>query len=60
MIAWNNYGATISRLGGDEFAVMLAGKYTHKDIEDFCAEIISLYDKPVSIGENTLSLTTLA
>jgi diguanylate cyclase (GGDEF)-like protein len=57
MIAWNRYGATLARLGGDEFAVMVAGKYTQKDIEDFCKEIIDLYVKPTRINENTLSVT---
>lgn len=57
MIEWNNYGATIARLGGDEFAILFAGKYTQKDIEDFCVEIIALCSKPIHIGDNTMSLT---
>ena len=58
LIAWNNYGATISRLGGDEFAIMFAGKYTQKDIEDYCKEIIDLFSKPLRIEKITLNLTT--
>lgn len=57
MIEWNNYGATIARFGGDEFAIMFAGKYTPKDIEDFCAGIINVCGQPLSIGRNELSLT---
>ncbi len=58
MIAWNNIGATIARLGADEFAVMVVGKYTHKDIENICMEILNLNSMTVSIGEHKLSVTT--
>jgi diguanylate cyclase (GGDEF)-like protein len=58
IIEWNDHGATIARLGGDEFALMITGKYTQKDIEVLCKELIDLYNKPVSIGEKTLNVTT--
>jgi diguanylate cyclase len=57
MIEWNNYGATIARLGGDEFAAIFVGKYTQKDIEDFCTEIIGYCNKPLNIGDNALCLS---
>ena len=61
LIEWNNWGATIARLGGDEFAFLFVGKYTQKDIEGFCSEIIELCAKPfiidLNIDQNTLSMT---
>jgi diguanylate cyclase (GGDEF)-like protein len=57
LIAWNNCGATIARLGGDEFSILLAGKYTQKDIEDFCVELIDLCSKPIGVGDLSLPMT---
>lgn len=57
MIEWNNYGATIARLGGDEFAIMFSGKYTQRDIESFCIQIIDLCSKSITIENNSLKLT---
>lgn len=57
MADWNHYGATIARLGGDEFAIMFAGKYSQKDIEDFCVQIMDLCSKPIDIGDNPLNMT---
>ncbi len=57
MLEWNHYGATIARLGGDEFAIMFAGKYSQKDIEDFCVQTINLCSKPIDIGDNLLNMT---
>ncbi len=57
MTVWNNYGATIARLGGDEFAIIFVGKYTQKEIEEFCLEIIDLCNKPIHISGNSLNLT---
>jgi diguanylate cyclase (GGDEF)-like protein len=58
--AWNSYAATISRLGGDEFAVLFTGKYTRKDIEKFCLQLIESCSKPVRIGNHKMSLTISA
>jgi len=57
IIEWNTYGAMTARLGGDEFAVMFVGKYTQKDIEDFCIQLTDLCAKPVDAGEVLLNLT---
>ncbi len=57
MIEWNNYGATIARLGGDEFAFMFTGKYTKKDVEDYCAQIIDFCGQTVNIEDRSLNLT---
>lgn len=54
---WNNCGATIARLGGDEFAVMLVGKYTQKEVEKLCEEMITSCSKSISIGDRELVLT---
>jgi diguanylate cyclase (GGDEF)-like protein len=57
MTEWNHYGAILSRLGGDEFAILLIGKYTRRDIEDYCSEIMACFNEPICVGNNTLSLT---
>lgn len=57
LVVWNTYNATLARLGGDEFAVMFAGKYTLKEIEDFCEQIIELCSKPISIDDEILQVT---
>jgi len=57
MILWNNHGAVLSRLGGDEFAILLVGKYTRKEIQNYCSEIIELCNEPIHVGTNTLSMT---
>lgn len=57
MISWNYYGATMARLGGDEFGITFAGKYTHKDIDNFCRQIIALCSKPVLVGDNVLDIS---
>lgn len=57
MTEWNNYGAVLARLGGDEFGFIFIGRYTQKDIESFCTQIIEFCNKPVSIGGNVLDVT---
>lgn len=57
MIEWNNHGAVLSRLGGDEFAILMVGKYTRKDIQGYCSEVISLFNEPIHIGTHSLSMT---
>lgn len=54
---WNKSGAIVARLGGDEFALMFIGKYTKKDVENFCTEIIKICSKPISIDNSTLEIT---
>jgi len=58
MREWNKYGATISRLGGDEFAVLLAGNYSREEIEEHCKELLALCNKPIALGEKTISVTS--
>lgn len=57
MIEWDDCEATFARLGGDEFAVMFRGKYTQKDIEEFCIQLINMCSKPVNIGNVSLNPT---
>jgi len=57
LIAWNNHEAIIARLGGDEFAIMLVGKYTQNNIEDFCSEIIGVCNRPINCGGDEFSIT---
>ena len=57
MIRWNHCGATVARLGGDDFAIMFVGRYTQKDIEDYCVQIIDICGKPIDIGNTSLNFT---
>lgn len=57
LIVWNTFGATIARLGGDEFALLFVGKYTQKDIADYCSGLLSLSATPYVLADTSLSLT---
>lgn len=57
MMEWNNQGAVLARLGGDEFAVLLVGKYTRKEIELCCLELIALCNEPIEVGTDRLNMT---
>lgn len=57
MIQWNNHGAILSRLGGDEFAILLVGKYSRKEIQNYCLEIMTSFNEPIYVGNNTLTMT---
>jgi diguanylate cyclase (GGDEF)-like protein len=54
---WNNYGAAIARLSGDEFAVFIQDKYSQKDIEEFCHQIISLCNKQILCGQLGINIS---
>ncbi len=57
MTQWNRYGALLARLGGDEFAIMVNGRYTKENVEEFCRQITELCGLPIVIGETTFSVT---
>lgn len=57
LIEWNAYGATIARLGGNEFAILLSGKYTTRDVEEFCLQLLDCCGHPICVGENSLNVT---
>jgi diguanylate cyclase (GGDEF)-like protein len=54
---WNNYGAEIARLSGDEFAVLIQDKYSQRDIEEFCQQIIALCDKKILCGQFVINIS---
>lgn len=54
---WNHCCSTIARLGGDEFSLIIIGKYSRNEIENFCKEIIDLFSQPVSVGFDSLQIT---
>jgi diguanylate cyclase (GGDEF)-like protein len=57
MEQWNRLDATLARLGGDEFAVIFKGKYTQKDIENLCVQLINICSKPIKIEAAILNPT---
>ena len=57
LLEWNNFGAILSRLGGDEFAILVIGKYTRGEIENYCDQVIKICSRPICIGNKTLEIT---
>ncbi len=57
MTEWNHYNATLARLGGDEFGFIFIGRYTQKDINGFCQNIVELCNRPILIGGQVLDVT---
>lgn len=57
MMEWNNFGAILSRLGGDEFAILVIGKYTRREMEDYCDQVLKICSRPVCIGHESLEVT---
>lgn len=56
MVDWVQSRGVVARLGGDEFGLLIMGNIVTR-LDALCAELVELFNRPLTINDKTLQVT---